>query len=282
MKIFLLLLILLAITYNSIHSQVTGNSLYDNAYRNYKSGNFEKAITYYSDFLKSYSNNDKAFFERGMCFESLRRFDEAKSDYSIAIQLKPFFSPYYISRGYVFVKTGFPQNANDDFTKAIQNDPANSDGYVGRVNAYLDLGKYDLALSDINYAITLTPNNPLLYYYRAMIYTDINDTTKFYNDLEKILDNYPSEFFTNYKSQGVVLILDNIEQNVDFLTKQIADNPEDNLLYFKRGFNYYLLRKFVPASEDFSNSIKFSTEPSSRLVILSSKLIKNSTSLIEK
>jgi len=281
MRIFLLL-ILFAVTINSLQSQVTGNSNYDNAYRNYISGNFEKAITYYNDFLKSYTNNDKAFFERGMCYESLKRFDEAKTDYSLAIQLKPFFSPYYISRGYVFVKTGFPQNAYEDFTKAIQNDPANSDGYVGRLNAYLDLGKYDLALSDITYAITLAPNNPLLYYYRAMIFTDLNDTTKFYNDLEKILDNYPSEFFTNYKSQGVVLILDNIEQNVEFLSKGIADNPEDNLLYFKRGFNYYLLRKFVPASEDFSNSVKFSTEPNSRLVILSTKLIKISASLIEK
>ena len=73
----ILLCFTLAILFLSANAQITGNSIYDNAYRNYTSGNFEDAIRYYTEFISSNTNNDKAIFERGMCYESLRRFDDA-------------------------------------------------------------------------------------------------------------------------------------------------------------------------------------------------------------
>ncbi len=256
-------------------AQLKGIQSYDNAYRNYVAGNFDEAIKNYNDYIKSYPNDDKAIFERGMCYESQRKFDEALKDYNAAIQLRPLSAPYYVSRGYAYVKTNMPQNAYDDFTRAIQYDPTNSDGYFGRVNANLDLNKYDFALTDMNAAINLNNKNPLFYYVRAMIYTELDDTTRFYNDIERILNNYPSDFFSNFKSQGVVLILDNIENNINYLNGLIAGNPDYFLLYFMRGFNYYLVRRFSLAAEDFQKAVKFCPDSGSRLVIYSNLLVEN-------
>lgn len=256
-------------------AQLKGIQSYDNAYRNYVAGNFDEAIKNYNDYIKSYPNDDKAIFERGMCYESQRKFDEAMKDYSTAIQLKPFFSSYYVSRGYTYIKTGMPQNAYDDFTRAVQNEPTNPDGYFGRVNANLDLNKYDFALTDINAAINLNNRNPLYFYVRAMIYTKLDDTTRFYNDIERVLNNYPSDFFSNFKSQGVVLILDNIENNINTLNEGISDDPNNYLLYFKRGFNYYLVRRFPLAADDFKKAAQLSPDSNSRLVTYSGILIDN-------
>jgi serine/threonine-protein kinase len=168
-----------------------------------------------------------------------------------------------------------PENALTDFTSSIQKDPSNPEGYWGRVNAYLDLDKYDFAIRDISTAINLNPDNAIYYYTRAIIYTELNDTANFYNDVEKIVNNYPGDFFSNYKSQTVILILDNIAHNIKFLSQLIEIAPDNYLLYFRRGFNYYVFKKFNLAIEDFSNVVKYSGDTNSRLFTLTSKLVDN-------
>jgi len=275
MKIITVLFFIITVNLNISYPQLKGITSYDNAYRNYTSGNFEDAIKYYNEYIKAYSNDDKAIYERGMCYENLRKFEDALKDYSNALRLKPFFAEYNISRGYAYIKTNMPTNAYDDFTRAIRSEPTNPDGYYGRVNANLDLNKYEFALNDLNAAINLNTKNPIYYYVRAIIYTELNDTAKFYDDLERILDYYPSEFFSSYKSQGVVLILDNIQNNINRLTNAINNIPDHYLLHFRRGFNYYVYKKFVPASEDFADAIRFCPDSSSRMVKLSQLFIDN-------
>ncbi|MCE1165847.1 MAG: tetratricopeptide repeat protein [Bacteroidetes bacterium] len=282
MRIITLSILIFLLLAGFASAQLKGIPSYDNAYRNYVAGNFDEAIKNYDDYIKSYPNDDKAIYERGMCYESQRKFDDALRNYNAALQLKPYFSPYYVSRGYAFVKTNMPQNAYDDFTRAVQNDPTNPDGYFGRVNANLDLNKYDFALTDLNAAINLNNKNPLYYYVRAMIYTELDDTTRFYNDIERILSNYPGEYFSSFKSQGVVLILDNIENNINYLNDAITNDPENYLLYFKRGFNYYLFRRFVPAADDFQKAARLSPDSQSRLVKYAGMLIDNCKFYSEK
>lgn len=259
----------------SADAQVTGNNMYDNAYRNYTAGNFEEAIKYYTEYLKSNTTSDRAFYERGMCYESVRRIDDALRDYNSAINIKPFYSLYFISRGYAYIKNGLPLNALDDFTTAIRNDPSNPEAYWGRFNAYADLEKLDFALRDINSAINLNTDNALYYYIRAVVYSKLNDTAKFYDDLERIINYYPSSFFASYKSQTVVLILDNISNNIAKLSNEIDNEPGNCLLYFRRGFNYYVYKKFSLAIEDFSNAVKHSNGIHSRLISLSVKFVDN-------
>lgn len=275
MKILLLLIYISFFGLSGLSAQVTGNNIYDNARRNYISGNFEDAIKYYNEYLRSYTNDDRAFYERGMCYESLRRFDDALRDYTTAINLKSSYAKYYESRGYAYIKLNLPLNSLDDFNKSIQRDAFSSEGYWGRANAYIDLGKYDMALKDMNSAINLDPTNAIYLYIRAVLYTTINDTTNFYRDLDLLSNLYASAFFSNYKSQYVVLIIDNINTNVANLSRMIEDYPEESFLYFRRGFNYYLLKNFAMASDDFSSAIKFMPDKNSTLVRLSNKYIEN-------
>jgi len=275
MKILLLFIIITTLTVSVLKAQGSGNLIYDNAKRNYIAGNYDEAIKYYNEYLRSNTNDDRAFYERGMCFESQRKFDDALRDYSTAISLKSSNSKYYESRGYVYLKLNIPQNSMDDFNRAIQYDARNSEGYWGRANAYIDLGKYDMALKDMNSALNIDPTNAMYLYIRAVLYTTIGDTTNFFRDLDLLSNLYASSFFANYKSQYVVVILDNLQTNVVNLSRAIMEYPQESFLYFRRGFNYYLLRNFTHAADDFNSAIKFSQDPNSRIVTLSNKYIVN-------
>lgn len=275
MKILLLFIIFTTLTVSLIKAQGSGSLIYDNAKRNYIAGNYDEAIKYYNEYLRSSTNDDRAFYERGMCFESQRRFDEALRDYSTAISLKSSYSKYYESRGYVYLKLNLPQNALDDFNRSIQNDAFNSEGYWGRANSYIDLAKYDMALKDMNSALNIDPTNAMYLYIRAVLYTTIGDTANFFRDLELLSNLYASSFFANYKSQYVVIILDNINTNIANLSRQIVESPQENFLYFRRGFNYYLQRNFSHAENDFNSTLKYTPDPNSRMAILSRKYIEN-------
>jgi Tfp pilus assembly protein PilF len=268
---FLLLAVLISFP---VYSQLKGISSYDNAYRYYTSGDFDKAIQYYTEYLKSYPSDSKALEERGRCYENLRQYDNALKDYSNAISLSPLNSVYFNDRGYAYLKSGILENSVNDFTQSITLKPTGSEGYAGRVQVYLDMGKDDLALSDITKAMLLDPDNAMYLITRAFIYSNLFDTSKLYSDLDKILTYYPSSFFSSYKSQIVVLLLDNFSNNVDKYTALIAENANDRDNYFRRGFNYYLLRKFDAAISDFENCITLSNG-TDRITQFSSLFIDN-------
>jgi tetratricopeptide (TPR) repeat protein len=278
-KIFPFIILFLLFN-SSVYSQLKGITSYDNAYRYMTAGEFEKAIGYYNEYLKSYPSDSKAYDERGRCYENLRQYENALKDYSSAISLSPFYGTYYNDRGYAYLKSGMPENSVSDFTSSINYNPNSSDGYEGRVQAYLDLGKNDLALTDINKAMLLAPDNPMYLVTRAVIYSNLEDTSKFYSDIENILNYYPGSFFASYKSQIVSLLLDNFYSNIQKLNSQIEDNPGDRVLYFKRGFNYYLLKKFDAAISDFEKCVSISGS-NDRHSILSNLFIENSKSFKE-
>lgn len=273
-KIYFLFLILVTIPL-TVFSQLKGITSYDNAYRYFVSGDFEKAISYYSEYLMSYPADSKAFDERGRCYESIRQYDNALKDYSTAISLSPFSATYYNDRGYAYLKSGLLDNSANDFTQSITLNPNSSDGYEGRVQVYLDMNNFEFALTDINKAILLAPDNPMYLVTRAIIYSNLGDTAKLYSDIEKVLNYYPGAFFTSYKSQIVVLQLDNLQVNIQNLTIAIGENPSDRLLYFKRGLNYYLLKKFDTAKSDFEKCISLSN-PSDKITRFSNLFIENS------
>lgn len=262
-------------SFTSVSAQLKGITSYDNAYRSFMSGDFEKAIRYYNEYLQSYPSDSKAYDERGRCFENLHRYDNAIKDYSTAISLSPSTGLFYNDRGYAYLKSGLTENSVSDFTQSINVNPNSPDGYEGRVQAYLDLGKNEPALSDINKALLFSPDNPMYLVTRASIYTVLDDTVKMYSDMEKILRYYPGSFFTSYKSQIAVLQLDNFTTRIHNLTVLISETPENRILYFKRGFNYYLLKKFDAAINDFEKCISISVAED-KLVYFSSMFIDNS------
>jgi len=270
-----LLLFLFLASSDLAGAQIKGIQSYDNAYRNFTAGNFQEAIKNYNEYLKSYTNDDKAYFERGMCYESIGKPDDALRDYSTALNISPYKSKYLSARGYTYLKTGIPLNAYNDFTNAIQYSPNDDKAYYGRMNANLDLQNLNKALTDINAAINLDPTNPLYYYPRAIIYAYQNDTANFYNDLEKLIYQYPSSFFASYRSQTVVLLLDNVQNNIDNLTDMLRIANDDYMLYFRRAFNYYLYRKYTNALEDLTNAVKYCPDTNSRLIILAKALADN-------
>ena len=256
MKTFILLSIISFISLNA-NSQITGIASYDNATKYFNEGDYQKAISYYNEYLASYPNDAKGYDERGLCYEYLGQYDIAEQNFSTAITLSPNYGEYYLNRGYAFMRMGNLDKAINDFNQSISLSSLKSVGYAGRMEANIELGNYDLALTDVNSAMTSDINNPFYLINRAIIYLYLEDTVQLLQSIDTILTINPYDFFSKIKPEYKLFSIQKYFKIIEKLSGLIAEYPKNGVLYFRRGFNYYIIQKFEPAKNDFETCLMF-------------------------
>jgi hypothetical protein len=97
----------------------------------------------------------------------------------------------YTEHARVCFKLGYPDQAISDYTKAIQLKPDYVVAYFGRGGLYYKLGRYAEAIKDITEAIRLRPNNAELYEARAKVYDSIGDHAQAEADRKKAMELGP-------------------------------------------------------------------------------------------
>lgn len=69
-------------------------------------GRLEEAISDYSAAIRLKPNHSRAFYNRGFCYDGLGRHEEALKDYSLSIQLEPVNVTAYHNRGSLYQRLG--------------------------------------------------------------------------------------------------------------------------------------------------------------------------------
>lgn len=274
MKTLLLLSILLIIVLKA-HSQVTGITSYDNASKYFSEGDFQKAISYYNEYLASYPNDSKAYHEMGLCYEYLGQYDAAEENFSTAINISPNNEEYYHNRGYVLLRMGNAERAIRDFSQSISLNSQKSNGYAGRMEANIELGNYDLALNDVNSAMNYDINNPFYLINRAIIYLYLEDTVQLLKSIDTILSINPYDFFSKIKTEYKLFSVRKFFNMIEKLSALISENSDNSVLYFRRGFNYYIIQKFEPSKIDFETCLMLLPESENTLTNFAKRFIEN-------
>ena len=109
----------------------------------------------------------------------------AISEYSQAIELNSGNAIAYRNRGTSYANLKKYAHSAEDFTKVIELEPSNASGYIGRGAAYIYLTKYNSAISDLTKAIELNPNDSMAYYNRGICYQAIGNTDRAQADYNK-------------------------------------------------------------------------------------------------
>ncbi|OGH12575.1 MAG: hypothetical protein A2776_02480 [Candidatus Levybacteria bacterium RIFCSPHIGHO2_01_FULL_40_10] len=85
------------------------------------SGDYKKALEYYTKATEADTNSSDAWFHKGHALEFLNRIEEAYKDYDKAYELSPNNALVLIVRGNRFYREGDFQSALNSFRKASQN-----------------------------------------------------------------------------------------------------------------------------------------------------------------
>lgn len=157
------------------------------AHAYYRLGQDSLALAFYSNAIKLNPTDAIAYNNRGFIYRMLQDYDLALSDYDKSIELDPNDAITYNNRGVIYNKQKEYDLAIISFNKSIELNPQYPIAYNNRGNTYRHLKKFDLAKKDVVFSQKLNPNYGSPYATHAMIYADEGDIEKFYENLEKAI-----------------------------------------------------------------------------------------------
>ena len=120
---------------------------------------YGEALSDYSKAIEIRPQYADAYQNRGVILAGLNNYEEALSDYNKAITLKPGFVKAYNNRGMLQMNFQKYQEALGDYNKAIELDAGFSIAYNNRGNLFLNWQKYEQAFKDYSKAIELDPKD---------------------------------------------------------------------------------------------------------------------------
>jgi tetratricopeptide (TPR) repeat protein len=121
----------------------------------YKSGDYQGAITGYTQAIQLNNLDALAFCCRGVAYYRLGDLTKAMSDYNQAIKIDPNLSIAYYRRGFLHYITKDYLRAIDDYNKSIVLNPNFALAYSNRSYAYRDLYGEQEAAVDLRFAAKL-------------------------------------------------------------------------------------------------------------------------------
>ena len=252
----ILCLVLILVSSNFCFSQYTPQQIYRLGLKAYYEANFQEAIKYFSEYIQLNSNDVTAYNFRGLSYQGLKNYQDALGDFTTIIAKSPN-GEAYINRGYLYIRMEMYENAVNDFGNAIRYNPNEINGYTGRASAYIDLKNYNFALNDLSSALNLNPNAAEVLIIRGGVYLILNDTAKALEDIQKGLRSRDSIPILSTVNRGLVyLFMDDAVEMLKSYDKEVQLNPKSYMPYFKRGYMYYLLKRYSKAKDDLDKALE--------------------------
>jgi tetratricopeptide (TPR) repeat protein len=165
------------------------------------SGDYDHALTAYSEAIKYDSRYPIAYNNRGVLYFKTGDNDNAIADYTEAIRLNPKVASPYANRGRAYHAKGDNDHAIDDYTKALRLDAKYADAYNYRGLAYVAKGDNGRAMSDYTKAIKLDAKNANAFNNRGMAYAAKGDNDHAITDYSEAIRLDP-RFTKAFENRG--------------------------------------------------------------------------------
>ena len=192
----------------------------------------------------------KKFFARGLLYYKSKKYNEAISYYTKAINLSPDDDNYYLYRGLAYLDKKDYSKAVDDFSAGIKLDSGNINFYLKRAAAYVELKQYNKAIVDLTKSIEFRPDVSAVYENRAHFYFLVADYNNAVLDYSKAIELAPKQADLYYFRAASYKNLLQYDKAIEDVLKAIKFEPK-NTDY------YYLIANIYELKEDYKTSFSY-------------------------
>ena len=240
---------------SKLDSSVQDGELYFNlGQESLQEGKYDQAISDFSLAIEANPKYFQAFNSRGIAYYRKGQYDLAIADYSSAIELNSKDAMLYYNRGVSYANKGENDKAISDFSKAIEINKNDSGAYSFRGIVYKNKGQYDKAISDFSRAIALTPNDAAAYNYRGMTYAEKSQNDKAIVDYSKAIEIYP-KFSLAYNNRGFAYSNKAQYNNaISDYNKALEMDPKNAYAYENLGTAYFKLNNKESSCANFQKA----------------------------
>jgi protein O-mannosyl-transferase len=207
-----------------------------------RSAVWKNEISLWTNVISHYQTIPAAYNNRGNALMGEQKVDEALSDFSHAIELKPTFTQAYYNRGSALLNVKRYQEALKDFNSCIRLDSTYVKALGNRALVLHNEKRYDEAIMDYNTVIRLNPKSEelfIIYNNRGKVFMDKNWFDEAIMDYNKAIELKPNVALA-YNNLGFALFnAKRYHEAIGSYSKAIELKSDFAEAYYYRAFAVY-------------------------------------------
>jgi len=212
------------------------------------------------------------FFKQAQEEWKNKNYSSAISLMNKSISSDPTMPESYGFRGFVYLYgTRNFDEAISDFTKLIQMKPSDKNAYYYRASAYRQLKKHSEAVMDLSEYIKSNPDNLDAYFIRALSKSEIGDRYGAINDYDEIIKREKKAKDVNflmgtvYNNKGYCYVeLGDYKAALPLLNKALDLSPDETYIWGSRGELYYKTGEYEKCIKDMNKAIDLEEKQKSK------------------
>lgn len=255
---------------NNVEDSMNNEIVNDYSYNDYftkakelftKHSDYEEAILYYSKAIKLKSDFALAYLQRGFAKNYLKQYEDAISDFDIAIELKSKLEDdllgkvnleqAYWNRGKTFSILNEYQKALNDYNEVINLNNDFTIAYIERAYTKIALKDYKGAILDCNKAIELDNNNSDAYYNRAIAKGHLMQPQAAISDFDQVLKINPVDCVSLCERAKSKSNLGDFKGALMDCNEALEIDSSFHFAYLVKGISEFNLEKYDEAYNDW-------------------------------
>ena len=157
--------------------------------------------------------------------------NEARADFTEAIERDPNVTTAYVNRGYILHDLHQPRAAENDFETALRQDPKNAEAHMGLAYTSLDLHKPQMALREVNLAVAGLGDSLPIHLIRATAYGQEGALTRSASEYRAALRFAPNDGELHMALASTLYSLRHYHAALNELQVASGLSPSDPLIY---------------------------------------------------
>jgi len=158
-----------AVEMNPLHA----DAYFGMGYCNGELGRWKEAINSYKQAIEIKPRYAEAYNNLGIAYYNLGRFEDAVKSYKRAIEIKPDLAEAYNNLGMVYCKLGRRKDEIESFKKAIRIKSDYAEAYLNLGVAYSELGRWKEAIELFKQAVKIKPDYAEAHYNIGVAYAEL-------------------------------------------------------------------------------------------------------------
>jgi tetratricopeptide (TPR) repeat protein len=207
----------------------------------------EEALRHLLYLSKTFTKDSGIYYNLGIVYEKMKKFDKAKEAYLKAIELEPKSLDAIYNLGLVYVELKEYMLAIESFKYILSIEKNDSNSYFNLGLVYFKKGKYLQAIENFQKTVDINDEDLYAHFYIGNIFKELGDLDSAKSEFEKVIELSPNYSWAYFN----LAVIYNEEGNLDLAVENLQKTIEMNLYDVEA---YEILIRILLKQHDYSRA----------------------------